>query len=135
LLSRDMGGEGILILEVAYEVGELACLHVIVAGIEAVASGIERIADAIELGGEPALLIVEVAIAAHFGSGGRVVEALDFFHKGVIPSVVTSKEGEEPWGRSFCRGLSIVRMEEEFDDICGFSLLPPCHELHCPISN
>src|SRR6266851_6139363 len=48
----------------------------------------------------------------------------------MIAPVLTGEKGEEPGSCGLSGGLSIVRMEEEFDDICGLPLLAPCHEFH-----
>jgi len=48
-----------------------------------------------------------------------------FLDESVEASVVTGKEGEEPWSHHFCEGVSIVRAEEELCDVGGFPRLPP----------
>src|SRR5216683_1912829 len=122
---RDSGGEAVVVLEVAHEGGELSTLHSVSAGIELVSSGRERVGDAIELGGEGISLLVKSAVSIHLGGGSRVVEAADLLDERVIAPVVGGEEGEEPGRRSLRGVLSIVRTEEEFDNVGGFPWLPP----------
>jgi len=62
----------------------------------------------------------------HFGGGSGVAEAADLLDKCVETTVMAGEEGEEPGSCGLHGGLSIVRMEEEFDDVGGFPRLPPC---------
>ena len=123
---RDSGDEGVPILEVVHEVGELSALHAVTAGIKFVAGGGEGIQDAIEFGGELGLLLIKSTVSIHLGNSSRVVEALDLLNECVVTSIAGGKEGKEPGSCSLHGGLSIVRTEEEFDDIGGFPRLPPC---------
>jgi hypothetical protein len=89
--------------------------------------GQEGIRDLVELMGELRLLTVKVVVAIYFCNHCQVVELLSSFNKHVEAPVLTGEEGGEPGGSCICWGvLSIVRMEEEFSDICGFPRLPPC---------
>jgi len=53
----------------------------------------------------------------------------------MIAPISAGEESEEPGSCSLCGGLSIVRIEEEFDDVCGLPLLMPGHEFHSSIPN
>ncbi len=122
----DSGGEAVAVLEVAHEGGELSTLHLVSTGIELVSSGREGVGDAIELSGEGVSLLVKSAVSIHLGGGSGVVEAADFLDEHVITPVSGGEEGKEPGRRGLCGALSIVRTEEEFDNIGGFPWLPPC---------
>ena len=122
----DSGGEAVAVLEVAHESGELSALHSVSAGVELVSHTGESVGDAVELTCEAVPLLFKSAVSIHFGCGGRVVEAANFFDERVIAPVLGGEEGEEP-GSCGLRGvLSIVRAEEEFDNIGGLPWLPPC---------
>ncbi len=71
-------------------------------------------------------LLVKSVVSIHFGNGSGVVEALNLFDKCVVTSIMRGEEGEEPESCGLCGGLSIVRMEKEFNDVCGFPRLLPC---------
>ncbi len=122
----DSGGEAVAVLEVAHEGGELSTLHSVPAGVELVSSGREGVGDAIELGCEGISLLVKSAVSIHLGGGGRVVEAVNFFNECVITPISAGEEGEEPGRRGLCGVLSIVRVEEELNNVGGFPWLPPC---------
>ena len=123
---RDSGGEAVAVLEMSHEDGELSALHSVSAGIELVSSACEGVGDAVELACEGVPLLFKSAVSIHLGCGGGVVEAANFFDERVITPVLGGEEGEEP-GRRGLRGvLSIVRAEEEFDNVGGFPWLPPC---------
>ena len=122
----DSGGEAVAVLEMSHEDGELSALHSVSTGVELVAHGGEGIRDAIELACEAVSLLLKSAVLIHFGGGGGVVKAANFFDEHVITPVLGGEEGEEP-GSCGLRGvLSIVRAEEEFDNVGGFPWLPPC---------
>ena len=122
----DSGGEAVAILEVAHEGGELPALHSVSAGVELVAYAGKGVGDAIEFACEAVSLLLKSAVSIHLGCGGGVVEAANFFDERVIAPVLGCDEGEEP-GSCGLRGvLSIVRAEEEFDNVGGFLWLPPC---------
>jgi len=122
----DSGGEAVAILEVAHEGGELPALHLVSAGVELVAHTGEGIGDVIEFACEVVSLLFKSAVSIHLGCGGGVVEAANLFDERVIAPVLGGEEGEEP-GSCGLRGvLSIVRAEEELDNVGGFPWLPPC---------
>src|SRR6266851_2275018 len=122
----DSGGKGVAIFEVAHEGGELSTLHSVLAGVELVAYAGKGIGDAIELACEAVSLLFKSAVSIHFGCGGGVVEAANFFDERVIAPILGGEEGEEPGSCSLCGVLSIVRAEEEFDNVCGLPWLHPC---------
>ncbi len=122
----DSGGEAVVVLEMMHKDGELSALHLVSAGVELVSHTGESVGDAVELTCEAVPLLFKSAVSIHFGCGGGVVEAVNFFDERVITPVLGGEEGEEP-GSCGLRGvLSIVRAEEEFDNIGGFPWLPPC---------
>ncbi len=123
---RDSRGETVPVLEVVHEVGELSTLHTVSTGIEFVSDGREGVGDAIELGSKVGLLLVKSAVSIHLCSGGGVVEVVDLLNECVITPIVGGEEGEEPGRRGLHGVLSIVRTEEEFDNVGGFPWLPPC---------
>ena len=94
--------------------------------VELVSDGGEGVGDPVELCSELSALLFETAVAIYFCNCCQVVEASGSFDKGVKATVSSCKEGEEPQSCGVRVGLSIVRMEEEFDDVCGFPRLPPC---------
>jgi len=109
-----------------HEDGELSTLHSVPAGVELVSHAGEGVGDAVELTCEAVPLLFKSAVSIHFGCGGGVVEVVNFFDERVIAPVLGGEEGEEP-GSCGIRGvLSIVRAEEEFDNVGGFPWLPPC---------
>ena len=79
------------------------------------------------------MFVVNSVVSIHFCECGGVVEAAYFLNEGMIAPVSAGEEGEEPGSCGLHGGLSIVRTEEEFDDICGLALLVPCHEFHSSI--
>jgi hypothetical protein len=117
--------EGVSVLEVAEEPGQLSPLHAVVAAIEVVAGGGEGIRDAIKLSGEPRALLVELSVSEYLRHSGGVVETAGFLGEGVETSIPTGEEGEEPRSCCLSGGLSIVRPEEKVCDIGGFPRLPP----------
>jgi hypothetical protein len=122
----DGGGEGILVLEMSEEDGELCPLHAEVAPIELVANAGECIRDTVELTSELGAFIFEVAISVYLGDGCQVVELVCLLDKGVETSISAGEDGEEP--QSCCLGnggLSIVRPEEKLCSLGGFPRLPP----------
>jgi hypothetical protein len=122
----DGGGEGILVLEMSEEEGELCPLHAEVAPIELVMDRGKGVGDVVELAGELGAFILEVAVLIYFSDHGWIVEAVGLFNKGVETSIATGEDGEEPW--SCCLGnggLSIVRPEEKLRDVGGFPRLLP----------
>ena len=122
---RDSRGEAVLVLEVPHEVGELSALHVVLTSIEFVLDRCKGIRDLVELRGEVGLLLVKSMVLIHLSGGGRVVEATDLLDEHVITPISGGEEGKE-LGRRGLRGvLSIVRTEEEFDDVGGFPWLSP----------
>jgi hypothetical protein len=88
--------------------------------------GGEGIGDPVELTSELSALLLEMAVAIYFCNCCWVVEALGGLDEGVEATVPSCEEGEEPQSRGVHGGLSIVRTEEEFNDVCGFPSLPPC---------
>ncbi len=76
------------------------------------------------------LLLIKSSVSIHFGNGGQVVEVLNFFNEGMIAPILAGEEGKKPGSCGLHGGLSIVRTEEEFDNICGLPQLPPCQQLH-----
>src|SRR6266851_8550601 len=48
-----------------------------------------------------------------------------FLNKGMIAPILAGEEGEQPGSCGLHGGLSIVRMKEEFDNVCGLPQLPP----------
>jgi len=123
---RDLRGEAVLVLEVAHEVGELSALHSVSTSIEFVSDGCEGIRDAVEFRGEVGLLLIKSVVLIHLGSGSGVVEATDLLDKCVVTSIMEGEEGKEPGRRGLCGVLSIVRVEEELNNVGGFPWLPPC---------
>src|SRR6266851_1211383 len=93
---RDLGGEAVLVLEVAHEVRDLSTFHSVSTGIELVSSGCEGVGDAVELVGEIILLLIKSAVSIHLSSGSGVVEAADLLDEHVVTAVMGSEEGEEP---------------------------------------
>jgi hypothetical protein len=79
----------------------------------------------VEFGNQLGAFLVERSVLVDFGNGGGVVEVLYFFDKGVVTTVLAGEEGKEPRGCHFSGGFSIVRTQEELDDICGLPRLPP----------
>ena len=122
----DSGGEAVAVLEMTHEGGELSALHSVSAGVELVAHAGEGVGDAIELACEAVLLLLKSAVSIHLGGGGGVVEAMDLLDECVITPIVGGEEGEEPGSCGLRGALSIVRMEEEFDNVGGLLWLPPC---------
>jgi hypothetical protein len=122
----DGGGEGIPVLEMSEEEGELRPLHAEMAPLELVADAGERIRNAVELAGKLSVFIFEAPVAVYLGDGSQVVESACLFDEGVETSILTGEDGEEP--RSCCLNngvLSIVRPEEKLYDVGGFPRLPP----------
>jgi hypothetical protein len=117
--------EGVSVLEVAEEVGQLGPLHAVAAAIKEVTSGGEGVWDAIELSGEPRALLVELSVSEYFRHGSGVVELAGFFGEGVETSIPTGEEGKEPRSCCLSGGFSIVRPEEKVCDIGGFPRFPP----------
>ncbi len=116
----DLRGEAVPVLKVPHEVGELSTLHMVSACIELVLDGREGVGDSVEFGGEVGPLLVKSAVLIHLSGGGRVVEVMDLLDECVVTSIAGGEEGEEPERRGLCGVLSIVRIEEEFDNIGGF---------------
>ncbi len=123
---RELWDEGVLVLEVSHEVGELALFHAVLAGIELVMCGGEDVGDVVELCKELVALLIKSMVLIHFSDSSRVVKALNFFDEHAITFIMGGEEGEEPGSCSLCRGLSIVRIEEELNDVCRFPRLLPC---------
>jgi hypothetical protein len=94
--------------------------------VELVSDGREGVGDPVKLGSELSALLLKTMVAIYFCNCCQVVEASGGLDKGVEATVSFCKEGEEPRSCGVHGGLSIVRTEEEFDDICGFPRLPPC---------
>jgi hypothetical protein len=94
--------------------------------VELVSDGGEGVGDPVELCSELSALLFETAVAIYFCNCCQVVETSGGLDEGVETTVSSCEEGEEPRSRGVHVGLSIVRTEEEFDDICGFPRLPPC---------
>jgi hypothetical protein len=94
--------------------------------VELVSDGGEGVGDPVELCSKLSVLLFETTVVIYFCNCCRVVEASGGLDKGMEATVSSCKEGEEPWSRGVRVGLSIVRTEEEFDDVCGFPRLPPC---------
>ena len=88
--------------------------------------GGEGVGDPIELGSELSALLLEMTVAIYFCNCCQVVEVSGGLNEGVEATVSSCKEGEEPRSHGVRVGLSIVRTEEEFDDVCGLPRLPPC---------
>jgi hypothetical protein len=76
--------------------------------------------------GELSLLAVKFTVAIYLCNHCWVVEPSSCLDEHVEAPISTGDEGCEPGGSCVhWGGLSIVRMEEEFCDICGFPRLPP----------
>ncbi len=123
---RDSGGEAVPVLEVVHEVGELSTLHMVSTSIKVVLDGCEGIGDAVEVVGEFCPLLVKSAVLIHLGGGSGVVEAADLLDERVVTPIAGGEEAEKLGRCGVYGGLSIVRMEEEFDNVGGFPWLPPC---------
>ncbi len=132
-LLSDRWGEGVLVLKVAHEVGELSPFHVVAAPVKAVMGGGEGIQNAVELSHELVSLLIKSLVLIHLGNSCWVVELPNLLDEGMIAPISAGEEGKEPQSCGLCGGLSIVRIEEEFDNIGGLPRLLPCHEFHCPI--
>ncbi len=79
----------------------------------------------VELSSKVGLLLVKSTVSIHLGDGGGVIEASNLLNEGVVTSITRGEECKEP-GRCGLHGvLSIVRAEEEFDDVGGFPQLLP----------
>jgi len=122
---RDLGDEGVVVLKVAQEGWELSPFHVVVAGVKLVVGRGEGVQNVVELSGELGVLVIKHAVSMHLCNGSRVVEASGLLDEGVETSIARGEEGEEPLSCGLCRGLSIVRTEEELDNVGGFPWLPP----------
>ena len=72
-------------------------------------------------------------VSIHFGDSRQVVESPNLLNEGMVAPISAGEKGEKPWSCGLCRGLSIVRTEEEFDNIDGFPRLLPCYEFYCSI--
>ena len=94
--------------------------------VELVSDGGEGIGDPVELGSELSALLLEMTVAIYFCICCQVVEASGGLDEGVEATVLSCEEGEEPQSCGVHVGLSIVRTEEEFNNVCGFPRLPPC---------
>jgi len=122
----DRGGEGILVLEMLEEEGELRPLHAEAAPIELVADAGKHVRNMVKLASELGAFILEASVAVYFSDGGRFVESAHLFDKGVETSIPTGEDGEEPRSCYLGNGvLSIVRPEEKPCDVGGFLRLPP----------
>jgi len=119
-------GEAVPVLEVVHEVGELSTLHMVSTSIKVVLDGCEGIGDAVEVVGEFCPLLVKSAVLIHLGGGSGVVEAADLLDERVVTPIAGGEEAEKLGRCGVYGGLSIVRMEEEFDNVGGFPWLPPC---------
>jgi hypothetical protein len=122
----DGGGEGIPVLEMIEEEGELRPLHAETAPLELVADAGKHIQNAVELAGELGAFILEASVMVYLSDSSRVVESACLFDEGVETSIPTGEDGEEPG--SCCLGngvLSIVRLEEKLCGVGGFPRLPP----------
>jgi hypothetical protein len=129
----DGGGEGIPVLEMSEEEGELHPLHVEVAPIELVMNAGEHIRNAVELAGELGVFVLELPVAVDLGDRCQVIEAAGFFDEGMENSIPASEDGKEPQSCCFGNGvLSIVRPEEKLCNIGGFPRLPPANSSTCP---
>jgi len=117
--------EGIAVLKMTEEKGELHPLHVEAAAIELVLHSCEGIGDAIELRGELGALVLEAAVLVYFCDHCKVIEAVGFFNEGVETSIATGEDGKEPQSCCLSEGLSIVRPEEKLCNVDGFPRLPP----------
>jgi hypothetical protein len=103
----------------------LAPLQATLTQVELVSDGGEGVGDPVELGSELSALLLETTVAIYFCNCCWVVEMSGGFDECVEAAVASCEEGEEPWSRGVRVGLSIVRTEEEFDNVCGFPRLPP----------
>jgi hypothetical protein len=121
----DTGSEGVVVLEMLHESGELGCLHAVSAGILAVMNACESIGDVVELTSQLCSFFIEGAVLEDFGNSGRVVESLNVFNESVVTAILASKKGKESESCSLYGCLSIVRMDKEFDNVGGFPRLPP----------
>jgi len=122
---RDLGDKGVVVLKVVQEGWELSPFHTVLAGVELVMGGGEGVQNVVELSGKLGALVFKCTVSMHLGNSCKVVEASGFLDKGVETSIPRGKEGKEPLSCGLCGGLSIVRMEEELDNIGGFPWLPP----------
>jgi hypothetical protein len=122
----DGGGEGIPVLEMTEEEGELCPLHAETAPLELVADAGKRIQNMVELTGKLGAFILKASVVVYLGDSGRVVESACLFDEGVETSILAGEDGKEPWSCCFDNGvLSIVRLEEKLCDVGGFPRLPP----------
>src|SRR6266851_4637365 len=121
---RDSRGEAVPVLEVPHEVGELSTLHTVLTRIKLVSSGREGIGDMVKFSGEVGPLLVKSVVLIHLGGGSGIIESVDLLDEHVVTSIAGGEEGEEPGRRGLYGVLSIVRMEEEFDNVGGFPWLP-----------
>jgi hypothetical protein len=122
----DRGGEGIPVLEMSEEEGELHPLHVETAALELVTDAGKRIQNAVELTGKLGALVLEALVVVYFGDSSWVVESACLFNEGVETSIPAGEDGKESQSCCFDNGvLSIVRPEEKFCDVGGFPRLPP----------
>jgi hypothetical protein len=94
--------------------------------VKLVSDGGEGVGDPVELGSELSALLLEMTVAIYLCNCCWVVEASGGLDEGVEATVSSCEEGEEPQSHGVHGGLSIVRMEEEFNNVCGFPRLPPC---------
>jgi len=120
------GGEGIPVLEMLEEEGELCPLHAEMAPIKLVMDAGKCIQDAVEFASELGAFVLEVSVVVYLSDGSQVVESARLFNEGVETSIPTGEDGEEP--QSCCLGngvLSRVRPEEKLCDVGGFPRLPP----------
>src|SRR6266851_2814098 len=95
-LLSDRWGEGVLVLKVAHEVGELSSFHVVAAPVEAVMGGREGIQNAVELSRELVSLLIKSLVLIHLSNSCWVVELPNLLDEGMIAPISASKEGKEP---------------------------------------
>jgi hypothetical protein len=104
----------------------LAPLQATSTRVELVSDGGEGVGDLVELGSELSALLLETTVAIYFCNCCWVVKTSGGFDECVEAAIASCEEGEKRWSRGVRGGLSIVRAEEEFDNVCGFPRLPPC---------
>ena len=101
-------------------------LQVALTRVELVSDGREGVGDPVELGSELSVLLLETMVAIYFCNCCQVVETSGGLDEGVEAAISSCEEGEEPRSHGVRGGLSIIRVEEELDNVCGFPRLPPC---------
>jgi hypothetical protein len=92
----DGRGEGIPVLKMLEEEGELCPLHAETAPVELVADAGKHVRYVLELAGELGAFVLEAPIVVYLGDGTQVIELACLFDEGVETSIPTGEDGEEP---------------------------------------